>query len=401
MLIVAALVTVYIVLGVLYESYIHPITILSTLPSAGVGALLALLMTHTDLSVIGLIGIILLIGIVKKNAIMMIDFALEAERNEGMTPDEAIYQACLLRFRPIMMTTMAALLGAVPLAIGTGTGSEMRRPLGITIIGGLIFSQVLTLYTTPVIYLAFERLAGMFGTRHVWRPGAWTHRGWSTYEPLVSVHSPPRGNDTAHRRHHAGGSDRVHDAPRVAATAGRVSHDLGFGLAARRQRRDDGFGRGHAARAAIRPHRRHHRDELQQLSGQHVDHDAVRFESQHRCCGPATCKRPSTGPRGQLPTNLPSNPTWRKINPADAPILILAMTSKTYPKSRIYDAASTILAQKLSQTKGVGQVMVSGGLAAGGACGRQSHGAEPLRLGPGRRPHSAGKRQRQSPQGAD
>jgi multidrug efflux pump len=159
LLILAALVTVYIVLGVLYESYIHPITILSTLPSAGVGALVALLLCKTDLSVIGLIGIILLIGIVKKNAIMMIDFALEAERNGGMTPDEAIYQACLLRFRPIMMTTMAALLGGVPLAFSNGTGAELRRPLGITIIGGLIFSQILTLYTTPVIYLWFDRIA--------------------------------------------------------------------------------------------------------------------------------------------------------------------------------------------------------------------------------------------------
>ncbi len=158
-LILAALVTVYIVLGVLYESYIHPITILSTLPSAGVGAIVALLITKTPLGVISLIGIILLIGIVKKNAIMMIDFALDAERNEGKSPDESIYQACLLRFRPIMMTTMAALLGAVPLALGTGTGSELRRPLGITIIGGLVFSQVLTLYTTPVIYLFFDRLA--------------------------------------------------------------------------------------------------------------------------------------------------------------------------------------------------------------------------------------------------
>jgi len=159
LLILAAIVTVYIVLGVLYESFIHPVTILSTLPSAGVGALLALILFKQDLDVIALIGIILLIGIVKKNAIMMIDFALEAERVEGKTPEEAIYQACLLRFRPIMMTTMAALLGAVPLAFGTGVGSELRRPLGICIIGGLLVSQVLTLFTTPVIYLFFGRVA--------------------------------------------------------------------------------------------------------------------------------------------------------------------------------------------------------------------------------------------------
>ncbi len=163
-LLLAAVITIYIVLGVLYESYIHPITILSTLPSAGVGAILALMLFGQDLSVIGLIGIILLMGIVKKNAIMMIDFALEAERHENRTPYDAIVQACLLRFRPIMMTTLAALFGALPLAIESGTGSELRFPLGISIIGGLLLSQLLTLYTTPVIYLALDRLNRRFET---------------------------------------------------------------------------------------------------------------------------------------------------------------------------------------------------------------------------------------------
>jgi multidrug efflux pump len=169
-LILAAIITVYIVLGVLYESYIHPVTILSTLPSAGVGAILALLITRNDLGVVALIGIILLIGIVKKNAIMMIDFALEAERVEHKQPEEAIFQACLLRFRPIMMTTMAALLGGLPLALGGGTGSELRHPLGITIVGGLLLSQLLTLYTTPVVYLWFDRLAQRFARYRIGNP---------------------------------------------------------------------------------------------------------------------------------------------------------------------------------------------------------------------------------------
>jgi len=155
------------VLGVLYESYVHPITILSTLPSAGVGALLALLATGTEFSIIALIGIILLIGIVKKNAIMMIDFAVEAEREEGLSTRDSIYKACLLRFRPILMTTLAALLGGLPLALGHGTGAELRKPLGITIVGGLLFSQLITLFTTPVVYIALDRFSRRRQREHV------------------------------------------------------------------------------------------------------------------------------------------------------------------------------------------------------------------------------------------
>jgi multidrug efflux pump len=179
-LIIAAIITVYIVLGVLYESFIHPVTILSTLPSAGVGALLALLVARMDLGVIAIIGIILLIGIVKKNAIMMIDFALVAEREQGMSPREAIHHASLLRFRPILMTTMAALLGALPLMLATGTGAELRRPLGVTIVGGLILSQLLTLFTTPVIYLyfdRFERRIAQWGSRGQGGTGAMSPSG--------------------------------------------------------------------------------------------------------------------------------------------------------------------------------------------------------------------------------
>ena len=206
-LIIAAVVAMYIVLGVLYESFIHPITILSTLPSAGVGALLSLMLLRYDLDVIAIIGIILLIGIVKKNAIMMIDFALEAERDEGMPPREAIYQACLLRFRPIMMTTMAAILGALPLMLGTGTGSELRQPLGIAIVGGLIVSQMLTLFTTPVIYLYFDRLAvRLTGRRPANADRSATRR---PNEHFRAVHQPAGGDDAADARHRAGRRSRV------------------------------------------------------------------------------------------------------------------------------------------------------------------------------------------------
>jgi multidrug efflux pump subunit AcrB len=176
-LILTAILAVYIVLGILYESFIHPLTILSTLPSAGVGAVLALMVFNTDLSVIAIIGIILLIGIVKKNAILMIDFAITVEREQGLSPHEAIYQAGLLRFRPILMTTMAAMFGALPLVLSNGTGSELRRPLGIAIVGGLAFSQVLTLYTTPVVYLCFDRL-------RLWRAG---RRGSPAVAPALEL----------------------------------------------------------------------------------------------------------------------------------------------------------------------------------------------------------------------
>ena len=178
-LILAALVAVYIVLGILYESAVHPVTILSTLPSAGVGAVLALLLTGTEFSIIALIGVILLIGIVKKNAILMIDFALTAEREQGLSTRDSIFQACLLRFRPIMMTTFAALLGAVPLALDTGEGAELRRPLGIAIVGGLIVSQALTLYTTPVVYLYLDRFR------------LWSRGGWRRAFPGTNVSEQP------------------------------------------------------------------------------------------------------------------------------------------------------------------------------------------------------------------
>ena len=273
MLILAALVTVYIVLGVLYESYIHPITILSTLPSAGVGALLALFITGSDFSVIALIGIVLLIGIVKKNAIMMIDFALEAERHEGKPPHEAIYQACLLRFRPIMMTTMAALLGGVPLALGTGYG------FGTAAAAGHHDCRRLDLQPdADALYdagdLSLLRPAGgailapaSRNARRDARRGAGARVRRNSHEHLRTIHSPADRDHAADCGGCAGGRRGVPAAAGVAAAAGGFSDHLGVGVAARRESGDHGVVGGHAARAAVRAHRRGDGDDFVEHAG--------------------------------------------------------------------------------------------------------------------------------------
>ena len=315
LLILAAIVTVYIVLGVLYESFVHPVTILSTLPSAGIGALLALIAAGDDLTVIAIIGIILLIGIVKKNAIMMIDFALDAERNENKPPREAIYQACLLRFRPILMTTMAAVLGALPLMIGTGVGSELRHPLGISIVGGLA-GQPGADAVHHAGDLSVVRPPADSATSTSARDGRRGRTGGRRNEPLDALH-PAAGRDhPAHLRGRGGGRRRVLPASGVAAAAGRLSDHLGAGAASRRQPRGRRHQRRDAARAPSRPDRRRHRNDL----GEHR-----RLDAHHTCSSASTAT--STAPRATCrrrsmrrgPTCRPAcgrtRPTRRSIRP--------------------------------------------------------------------------------------
>ena len=360
LLILAALVTVYIVLGVLYESFIHPITILSTLPSAGVGAFLALILFHQDLSVVAIIGIVLLIGIVKKNGIMMVDFALEGERKHGKNATEAIYEACLLRFRPIMMTTMAALLAGLPLALGTGFGSELRRPLGIAMVGGLLLSQALTLYTTPVIYIFFDNLAQRFARKP--SPAASRRRG--TGRAGMNISAPfirrPVATTLLTVAIALAGAIAFEvlpvsplpevDFPTISVSAslpGASADIMASSVATPLERQF-----GHIAGVT----------EMTSASALGSTSVTIQFDLSRDIDGAARdVEAAINAARTYLPANLPANPTYRKVNPADAPIMILGLTSDKYGPGKLYDEASTVIQQKLSQIQGVGQVTVGGG----------------------------------------
>ena len=353
-LLIAALVAVYIVLGVLYESFIHPVTILSTLPSAGIGALLALMIAGKDLDVIGIIGIVLLIGIVKKNAIMIVDFALEAERQHGKPPHEAIFQASLLRFRPILMTTLAAMLGALPMLLGTGTGSELRRPLGLAIIGGLAVSQLLTLFTTPVIYLFFDRLAVRFGrkgsenrirARAMSIPGLFIKRPVAT--TLLAVAILLSGLLAFFRLPVAPLPNITFPVVVVQANMAGASPDIMASTVA------EPLERRLATIADVNELRRRARWARRVI--------VIQFGLNRDINGAARDVQAAIqAARADLPSTLRNNPTYREYNPADSPIMILALTSQTLTRAQLYDSADSVLQQQLSQVDGVGEITLGG-----------------------------------------
>jgi multidrug efflux pump subunit AcrB len=343
LLILAALVAVYIVLGVLYESFIHPVTILSTLPSAGVGALLALILFGQDLNVVGLIGIILLIGIVTKNGIMMVDFALESERTRGKNSTDAIYEACLLRFRPILMTTLAAMLAGLPLALGTGIGSELRKPLGIAMVGGLLLSQALTLYTTPVIYIFFDRLSQRFAPsnqlrRPAKRPGAsgtWGTCGTGMNISAPFIHRPVATTLITVAVALAGALAfsvlPVSPLPQVdfptiavgASLPGGSADIMASSVATPLERQF-----GHIAGVT----------EMTSASSLGTTAITIQFDLSRDIDGAARdVEAAINAARSYLPANLPSNPTYRKVNPADSPIMIIGLTSDKYSPGQLYD----------------------------------------------------------------
>ena len=362
LLVLAAVVTMYIVLGVLYESYIHPITILSTLPSAAVGALLALLITGQDLDLIAVIGIMLLIGIVKKNAIMMIDFALEPSATQGMAPREAIHQAALLRFRPILMTTLAALFGALPLMLATGSGAELRQPLGLVMVGGLLVSQVLTLFTTPVIYLFFDRLGRGAGARE--QPSAAARRR----ARREGRHEPVR------RRSSAGRSRRCCSACRScwparwrsaaagrAAAAGGLPDDLGArhrcpAPARKRWRRTS------PRRSSARWARIAGVTEIRSSSSQGSTRIMLEFELGRDidARGARSAGGDQRRARSQLPSALPGMPQYRKVNPSQAPIMALALSSETHDARASSTTWRRRCSRRRSRRSGVGEVTVGG-----------------------------------------